>query len=39
MLPYVFRRLLQAIPAMVMLYAMVKGVLAPADTTAVLPKA
>lgn len=31
--------MLQAIPAMVMLYAMVKGVLAPADTTAVLPKA
>ena len=30
---------LQAIPAMVMLYAMVKGVLAPADTAAVLPKA
>jgi hypothetical protein len=31
--------MLQAIPAMVMLYAMVKGVLAPADTTVVLPKA
>ena len=31
--------MLQAIPAMLMLYAMIKGLLAPADTTAVLPKA
>lgn len=31
--------MLQAIPAVVMLYAMIKGLMAPADTTATLPKA
>lgn len=31
--------MMQAIPAAIMLYAMIKGLLAPADTTAVLPKA
>lgn len=31
--------MLQAIPAVVMLYAMVKAVFAPADKTAALPKA
>ena len=31
--------MMQAIPAAIMLYAMVKAVFAPADSTAVLPKA
>ncbi|MDK9718973.1 MAG: hypothetical protein OEL57_13880 [Trichlorobacter sp.] len=31
--------MMQAVPAMVMLYAMLKGVFAPADTTVVAPKA
>ena len=31
--------MMQAIPATIMLYAMVKAVFAPADSTAVLPKA
>lgn len=31
--------MLQAVPAMTMLYAMLKGVFAPADTTTTLPKA
>jgi hypothetical protein len=31
--------MLQAIPAMIMLYAMVKAVFSPAEKTAALPKA